>query len=296
MLKKLFGGKVPASSEPQEHSVDDLIVLERYPEAIDRLEARVKKNPRDLHSHLKLAEVYTLSRMGAKALDQYLFVADSYTEDGFYDKSLALLSKVSKFAPGEESVVGRMMRIQRLKDLEHSRVLAIEGLVRGQAEQSPLEKTSPVEVQRVWQGLAGSKLVERLSGEQLKHLFSGAAITEWSKGEVVAEKGSAIERIFVIASGQLEAIFVRPEDGQTLQIRTFAAGDVIGDRALFEHKPWPATYRVVETARLLRVDRAGLEKSMTGLSDPRALLEALRAQHADRDVAAAVEKLLASSA
>lgn len=296
MFKKLFGGKAPASPEIHEHSIDDLIVLERYPEAIDRLEARVKKNPRDLHSHLKLAEVYTLGRMGAKALDQYLFVADCYTEDGFYDKSLALLAKVSKLAPGEESVLGRMMRNQRLKELEHSRVLAIEGLVRAQAEQSPLEKTSPVEVQRVWQGLAGSKLVEALSGEQLKHLFTGAAITEWSRGEIVAEKGSEIERLFVVTSGQLEAIFVRPEDGHTLQIRTFAAGDVIGERALFEHKPWPATYRVVEAARLLRIDRTGLEKSMTGLADPRALLEALRAQHADRDVAAAVEKLLASSA
>ena len=296
MLKRLFGGRAAASPGREEHSIDDLIVLERYPEAIERLEARLKSNPRDLHSHLKLAEVFSQARMGTKALDQYLFVADSYTEDGFYDKSLALLTRVSRLAPGDESVVGRILRNQRLKELEHSRVLAIEGLVHAQSAQSPLEKTSPVEVQRVWQGLAGSKLVERITGEQLKRLLSGEAITEWSPGEVVAERGSSIERLFIVAGGSLEAVITHPENGQTLQVRTFGAGDVVGERALFEHKPWPATYRVVETAKLLRIDRAGLEQSMSGLGDPRGLLEAIRAQHADRDVAAAVEKLLASSA
>lgn len=296
MLKKLFGGRSTGAPAERDLSIEDLVVLERYPEAIERLEARVKSMPRDLHSHLKLAEVYTLSRMGAKALDQFLFVADSYTDDGFYDKSLALLSKISRLASGDETVLARIHRNQRLKGLEHSRVMAIEGLIYAQAAHSPLERSSPVEVQKVWQGLAVSKLVESLSGEQLKRLFSGSAITQWSAGEVLAERGSAIERLFVIASGQIEAVLVDPASGREVQVRTFGAGDVVGERVLLEHKPWPATYRVTERALLLRVDRAGLEKSMAGLVDPRSLLEALRAQHADRDVAAAVEKLLASPA
>lgn len=296
MFKKLFGGKSTGAPGERDLTIEDLVVLERYSEAIERLEARVKALPRDLHSHLKLAEVYTVAGMGAKALDQFMFVADSYTDDGFYDKSLALLTKVSRLAPGDESVLARMHKNQRLKSLEHSRVMAIEGLVNAQAAHSPLERHSPVEVQRIWQGLALSKLVERLSGEQIKRLFAGAAITQWNPGELIAERGSGIERLFVIASGQVEAVVDEPATGKSIHLRTFASGDIVGERALLEHKPWPATYRVVEKAQLLRIDRAGLEVSMAGLADPRGLLEALRAQHADRDVAAAVEKLLASSA
>jgi CRP-like cAMP-binding protein len=295
MLKKLFGGKAQPAAE-RELTIDDLVVLERYDEAIDRLEAKLRLNSNDLHSHLRMAEVLVKQKRGAKALDEYLFVADSYTDDGFYDKAIALLTKIQRLSPGDEGITAKILKNQRLKDLEHSRVLAIEGLIRGSDSASPLARTSPIDAQKVWNGLATSAFVERLSGDQLRRLFESVAITDWRPGEVVAERGSGIERLFLIASGVLEAIIPRPEGAGELQLRTFASGDVIGERALFEHRRWPATYRVVEHARLLRVDRASLEKAMSGSSDPRGLLEALRSQHHDRDVAAAVEKLLASPA
>ncbi len=298
MLKKFFGGKGSEKTGPSRpeatHSIDDLITLERYDEAIAELEQRTKRQPRDLHSHLKLANVYAATRQAAKALDRYLFVADSYTEDGFYDRALALLAKVAKLAPHDDSVLARTTRIQKLKALEHSRVQVVQGLVRGGEGESPLERTSPVDAQRVWQGIAGSKLVERLGPDQLKRLMSAVAITDWDVGETVAASESGVARMFIVVSGQVEAVLPDPATGKNLQLRTFAPGDLFGESVLLEHKLWPATYRVVERARLLRLDRAGLEKAMTGNPDPRALLEALRVQHSDRDVAAAVAKLLTS--
>jgi CRP-like cAMP-binding protein len=294
MLKKLFGNRPHEPAREPELSIDDLVVLERYDEAIDRLESRLRSYPKDLHAHLRLGEVLIKSGKGGRALDQYLFVADSYTDDGFYDKAIALLTKIQRLS-GDEAVTAKILRVQRLKSLEHSRVLAIEGLIRGEKETSPLDRVSPVDAQQVWRGLATSPLVERLPGDQLKRLFSAVAITEWRAGEVVAERGSGIERMFVIANGVVEAVVPHPEEGgREIQIRTLASGDVFGERALFEHRPWPATYRAVERARLLRLDRSSLEQAMAGSSDPRGLLEALRAQHIDRDVAAAAEKLLGS--
>jgi CRP-like cAMP-binding protein len=295
VLKKLFGGRAPQDAKERELTIDDLVTLERYEEAAERLEAKLRLNANDLHSHLRLAEVLVKQGKGARALDQYLFVADSYTDDGFYDKAIALLTKIQKLSPGDEGIAAKILRNQRLKDLEHSRVLAIEGLIRGSDPASPLARTSPVEAQKVWAGLATSTFVERLSGDQLRRLFESVAAGDWQPGEIVAERGSGVERLFLIASGSVEAVVRRPEGGE-IQVRTFACGDIIGERSLFEHRPWPATYRVVERGRLLRVDRASLERAMAGNPDPRALLEALRSQHRDRDVAAAVEKLLASSA
>lgn len=295
MLKKLFGKRDSSAPQEVEHSIDDLIVLERWDEAIGRLEARVKANPRDLHAQLKLADVLQASGKGAKALDQYLLVVDSYTEEGFHDRALALLNKVSRNAPGDEQIQLRLARLHRIRELEHSRVLAIEGLMSGQEGQDALSRLSPVEAQQIWSGVANSDLVRRLGGEQLKRLFTGAALTVWEPGEVVAERGSSIERMFLVVKGQVEAIVAVP-DGRSFQLRVLTHGDLFGERALLEHKPWPATYRVVERARLLRIDKAGLERSLAGNPDPRQLLDTLRGQRHDREVAAAAEKLLASPA
>jgi len=291
---KRFFGKPSAPSKRESLSIEDLVVLERYDEAIELLEARIKSNPRDLHSSLRLAEVYTQAGKGGKALDAYLFVADSYAEDGFYDKALALLAKLARLAPADETIAAKVAWLQRMKTLEHSRAGVVEGLLSGQDGKSPLERTSPVEAQKVWQGLSKSKLVQLLPAEQLRRLFSAVAIQDWGPGEMIAERGSEIERMFVVSSGLIEAFVADPESGAMLQIRTFSSGDVLGERALLEHKPWPASYRVLERARVLRIDRAGLERALTGNPDPRTLLSALRVQHADQDVASAAAKLLAS--
>lgn len=298
MLKKLFGkgeARTPERAREPELSIDDLIVLERWDEAIAHLEARVKAHPRDLHAQLKLADALVKVRKPQRALDQYLLVVDSYAEDGFFDRAIALLNKIGRLAPADEQIAARHKRLQRLKELEHSRVMAIEGLMAGQADQGPLARLSPIEAQQIWQSVASSDLVRRLPGEQLRRLFLGAGLAIWEANEIVAERGSGIERMFLVVKGQVEAILALP-DGKLTQLRVLSTGDLFGERALLEHKPWPATFRVLERTRLLRIDKQGLEKALAGNPDPRQLLEALRSQRHDREVAAAVEKLLVSPA
>lgn len=289
MLKRLFGKAAPAPAT-HELTIEDLIVLERYEEAIERLEKKTHDNPNDLHSHLRLAEVYSQVGKGAKALDQFLYVADMYTDDGFYDKALAQLTKVSRLAPGDATVGAKMLRIQRLKDLEHSRVLAVEGLVEAQQEQDPLARTSPVEVERLWQGLASTAIVERLSGDQLKRLFAGCELWSVPEGAEIAARGSRDEFLLILITGAAEAV-VTTADGQRYQVKQFAPGDILGERSLLEHKPWPAHYRVTARAKFVKLGPSGMERALTGNPDPRALIDALRSQRSDQAVAAAVEKL-----
>jgi tetratricopeptide (TPR) repeat protein len=295
MFKKLFGKGGASAPEPQEDSIEDLIVLERWDEAIERLQQRVKAQPADLRSHLKLADVLAAAGKGARALDEYLLVADSYAQQGFHDRAAALLTKLTRLAPADEQVAGRLQRLQRLKELEHSRVLAIEGLLSSQQDQDPLSRLSPIEAQQIWESVAASELVRRLPGDQLRRLFAGASLAIWERGDLVAERDSGIQRMFLVVKGQVEAFLALP-DGRGMQLRVLTVGDLFGERSLLEHKPWPATYRVLERARLLRIDKAGLEKSLVGNPDPRQLLDALRGQRHDREVASAVEKLLASPA
>jgi hypothetical protein len=97
-------------------------------------------------------------------------------------------------------------------------VLAIEGLLSGHEDQDPLARLSPIEAQQIWESVAASDLVKKLGGEQLKRLFAGAALMVWEKGELVAERGSSIERMFLVVRGQLEA-FVSTPDGKVHQLR-----------------------------------------------------------------------------
>jgi CRP-like cAMP-binding protein len=289
VFKRVFG-KDPKPS-PKEYSIEDLIVLEKWDEAIARLQAKTKANPHDLHSHLRLAEVYVQTRQALKALDEYFFVADLYTEDGFYDKSIALLTKAGRLAPADPTVPAKIQRNQRLKSLEHSRVLALEGLVESQQERSPLAKSSPVEIQRLWQSLAATKIVQVLPGDQLRRLFANTEIVLFEEKQVLAERGSLEEVLYLLIDGEVEAILVLPESGG-MQVRSFGAGDIVGEGALLEHRPWPAAYRAKQRTRALLLNREGLERALVGNPDPRGLLEALRGQRNDRSIATAAERLL----
>ena len=83
--------------------------------------------------------------------------------------------------------------------------------------------------------------------------------------------------------------------GRATPVRSFSAGDVIGEGTLLERVPWQADYRTAEPVIVLKLTRAGLESCLAGNPDPRGFLETLREQHNDRDVAAAARRLRSGS-
>lgn len=286
-MKWFRGGGGDKQQPQQEYTIDDLIVLERYEEAEERLRAKLKLNPQDLHSHLKLAEVYAQLRQFDKAVDEFGYVADEYSQDGFYDKGIALLSKAQKLAPLDQSLRFRIEKIQREKGMEHVRATALEGLRQAGGTQAG---TSAVELKRLWHHLASGSLVQHLSGEQLKRLFSAMQLIQFQSQETLAEEGSREAFLLLIVHGVVEAS-VAGQSGRALIVRTFTSGDILGEGVLLERGAWPATYRVSEPGSGLKLTREGLEKTLVGNPDPRGFLEVLREQHLDRDVAAAIRRL-----
>ncbi|HEX3553662.1 MAG TPA: cyclic nucleotide-binding domain-containing protein [Thermoanaerobaculia bacterium] len=287
-IKWFGGGKKPL--ELQEHSIDDLIVLERYEEAGERLRSRLKESPNDLHSHLKLAEVYTELRQLEKAVDEYGFVAEEYAQDGFYDKGIALLSKAMKLAPADASLRAKVEKLQRDKDMEHVRTLALEGLRQAGGVD---EGTSMLELRRLWGYLAAGSVVQHLPGEQLKRLFSNMELVRLDARAELAREGSPEAFLLLIITGVVDAAMA--ERGRSILVRSFTSGDVLGEAVSLERGTWPADYRVTEPLVALKLTRAGLEQALLGNPDPRGFLETLREQHNDRDVAATVRRLRGGS-
>lgn len=292
-IRSWFGGtakqQTSEKSKEQEYTIDDLIVLERYDEAADRLKTRIKLNPQDLHSHLKLAEVYAQLRQFDKAVDEFGFVADEYAQDGFHDKGIALLSKAQKLAPLDQSIRFKIERIQRDKSMEHVRSFALEGLRQAGGTQAG---SSAVELKRLWHNLTATAVVQHLSGDQLKRLFSSMQLVRLEPQTIVAEEGSQDPFLLLIVTGTVEGL-VR-DGGREMVVRSFTSGDIIGEAPLLERGTWPVTYRATDQITALRLDRQGLEQSLVGNPDPRGFLEVLREQHNDRDVAATLRRIRAS--
>lgn len=287
VFKKLFGGG--GEKTQQELDVDDLIVLERYQEAEARLKAKLRLTPNDLHSHAKLAEVYTAIKEYPRAVEEYVYVADEYADDGFYDKAIALLAKAAKLAPLDSSLPQRLDRLEQKKRLEHTREMAVEGLHLQRREDGEARTMSLIEAQQIWLDLADSALVQRLGADQLRRLFGAMVTLRLAAGTALAERGGRQEELYLVARGTVEAV-VLLGTGPSI-VRSFGRGDLVGESVLFEHRPWPATYRAAERSVLLRLDKAGLEQALIGNADPRGLLEALREQRHDQAVAATVQRL-----
>ena len=272
--------------EPQEHTIDDLIVLERYDEAGERLRARLKDNPNDLHSHLKLAEVYTQLQQAEKAIDEYVYAAEEYAQDGFHDKGIALLAKAIKLAPLDPSLRFKAEKLQRGKSMEQVRTLALEGLQQAGGLQGG---TTALELKRLWHHLARTAMVQKLPGESLKRLFAAMELLHLEADVPVVHEGSPDAFLLLIVQGVIEASVKAGE--RATPVRGFSGGDVIGEGTLLERVPWQADYRTAEPVIALKLIRQGLESCLAGNPDPRGFLETLREQHNDRDVAATVQRL-----
>jgi CRP-like cAMP-binding protein len=287
VFKRLFGGERDAPPD-EASTIEDLIVLERYEEAVSRLKTRLREDPEDLHGHLRLAEAYTGLRDYASALVEYVFVAEEYAQDGFYDRGLALLNRAKRFAPGDRELDEKIEMLRLAKDSERSRTLALEGLREGRASGA----TAALWVERLWHKVAPSRLVRDLSPELLKRLFLVLELVNLDQDARIDETGSGEGRLLFLLDGVVRARLPGKQgDGATL--RDFGPGDVIGESVLLERRPWPAEYVVAEPGKALTLSREGLEKALLGNPDPRGFLTALRAQHNDREVAASLQKLTA---
>ena len=297
-LKSLFRGKPkgkrrrPAADDDDgQPTIEDLIVSEQFEEAEIRLKHRLKETPEDLHAHLKLADVYIQLQRGADAVQEYVFVAEEYARDGFYDKAIALLGKATRLVPLDERLRLKTEGLKAAKQIEQKRTAAVEGLREGGAAGNAWA----MEVQRNWHHLARGPLIQALPDDQVRRLFGAMVLTRWDRGSVVAQPQIPGDELYLVLHGALEAR-IESDDGTHTSLRTFASGDILGESVLFERRPWPATVVATESTALLTLSRLGLEQTLVGNPDPRGLLDALRRQGQDLAVSNMVRKLRTGAA
>ena len=290
MSLKKWLRRQPAKSKPEEFDADDLMTVGRFDEAEEQLKKFLKKKPYDLRSRQKLAELYKRTNRLNEAAAEYMEIADQYAKEGFHDKALALLAQVSKLTRMADKVWPKVERLRRAKQLEQHRPAIMEALV-GRRSVSSGSTAASIQFDRLWTIIARTHLVDQLDAEQLKQLFQAFQIVNLEPKAEIARRGQKIEAMFFLASGKVEVSVTLP-GGSSPVLRALEPGSLFGDQALFERKPWLASYRTSEKSLLLKLDRQGLESALLGNPDPRGLIDALRAQGLDNEVADAVRRTL----
>jgi CRP-like cAMP-binding protein len=220
-----------------------------------------------------------------------LDVADAYARDGFHGRATAVLSKVQRFAPDDERIAQRLRRLERAKRLEHLQTAAAFGVAEADGRG---ERPSLPERQRIWQNLAESSFLDGLDELQARKLFAAVQLVRLADGAPAVEEGTSDERLFLVVDGSLDAD-VAVADGGHPRVRAFGPGDMVGESALLQHRPWPATYRANGRCLLLALDHDGLEAALHGNPDPRRLLDLLRSQGNDQLVRAMAIELGAAA-
>ena len=287
---KWFKGSKPPPSDPRA-DIEDLITLGELEEAERQLQGRLKQNLNDIWARLRLADVLMRQRRQRDAVDEYLIAAESYARDGFFDKASALLRKIAKLAPKNENIALKIEALGKAKALERRRDLVVASLLETDGPgRERLAGASTLELQQLWSELCKSSVIDRLSDDQVLRLAGACDVARLEEGEEWVAAGESRDEMLILGRGSIEARVVLKTGGETT-IRSFASGDLIGDRALLEHQPWPARYVAAKRTTALKLTRDGLARALTGETDPKGLLDHLRLQRHDHTVVSALHDL-----
>ena len=82
---------------------------------------------------------------------------------------------------------------------------------------------------------------------------TGALGKVYRDGEVIVRQGEAGDCMYVIQTGQVEAILEK--EGKEVHLAVLGEGDVFGEMALFEREERSATVRALGDVRVLTIDK-----------------------------------------
>ena len=84
--------------------------------------------------------------------------------------------------------------------------------------------------------------------------MSSAALGRFFEdGEVVVRQGDVGDCMFVVQDGEVEIVV--EEHGTEVVLRSAGRNEILGEMAIFEHKPRSATIRAKGKARILTLDK-----------------------------------------
>ncbi len=93
-------------------------------------------------------------------------------------------------------------------------------------------------------------LFKGLSDDHVKELTHAAMPKQYTRGQIVSQRGDEADRFFVILDGWVK-LYRDMADGHQVVLHTFTAGESFAEAAILGQETYPASSEVVEDATML---------------------------------------------
>ena len=95
-----------------------------------------------------------------------------------------------------------------------------------------------------------------LDSDELDDLYSLTTKTLYRKNEYIYQECEHPRRLFIVESGGVK-LLKQSEDGREMILEIAVAGDLFGEVALFDGKPYAETAQALEDSQILTIERSG---------------------------------------
>lgn len=112
--------------------------------------------------------------------------------------------------------------------------------------------------------LRGIPLFSQLREAELEQIAQITHLRDFPKKSLILSGGDAGDTFYVVVSGQVKSMLIA-EDGREVILSMLGPGDVIGELALFDDMPAPATAIAVKDSQLLVLRRDDLYRELMAL-------------------------------
>ena len=102
--------------------------------------------------------------------------------------------------------------------------------------------------------LKRSPIFSALSPDELAELSASAIERSYETGEFVFWEGDAPEWFYVVAEGRVKVI-KQSASGKEFIVAFFGPGEMFGEVAVFENRPYPASAQAVSRSKVIGIER-----------------------------------------
>ena len=102
--------------------------------------------------------------------------------------------------------------------------------------------------------LRQSLIFSSLSGDELAELSALVVPRSFASGEFVFWEGDAPEWVYLVAEGRVKVV-KHSSSGKEFIIAFFGSGEMFGEVAVFEDKPYPASAQAIAETKVLGIKR-----------------------------------------
>lgn len=199
--------------------------------ALEGFQKHCAKNPQDLRSRLKVAEL--LERLGQKkeAIQTYQKLAEAYAQDGFLLQAISINKVILRIDPSSKDVSDRLAQLYSKKTLE-----AI-----------PFRPYPHIPI------------FSELNEQELQSLIGRLHMKPFQKGISICREGETGDSLFIIGRGEV-AITKRIPGGKEVWVRNLREGDFFGEFGFFTDQKRHASVKAITDCEILQISRNDLEE------------------------------------